>query len=127
MPLGYAGSDSAALTEEANALQHTRSWLTETVDVWRPHACPTCLPPEPEHAGVLCRRHLIVARSTASAELAGEEDELRGLGAGLGRLVSSMSQDGAPGTQEDDASWIEALGWLHGWDLPAALAARPKG
>ena len=118
--LGYAGSDSEALTREANTLRYTVQWCRETSPMWMDRVCPTCSGTNADPSS-LCRRHLLAAEPDAETT-ASVARRLRGLQAHLRRLVDSMTQDGEPATGEDDASWIETLGWFAGWEVPLQLA-----
>lgn len=63
--MGYANSNTEALTVEANGLAHTTAWCRETFPLWRGRVCPGCLPDAPEGAGdpaLLCRFHLAARR-----------------------------------------------------------------
>jgi hypothetical protein len=123
--LGYAGSDTAALTAEANTLEHTRAWCRQTADTWRDRACPECRPGPDAHLSgkaMLCRVHLL-AHPVEEADRHGTAARLRAIRARMLRLTESMTVDGAPAGPEEDASWIEALGFFAGWGPPLWLAA----
>lgn len=118
-PIGYAGFDSAPLTAEANRMHHIRKWLAETSAMWSARSCPRCsdITSSP---GVLCRSHLLeheVPSSSRDVTIA----HLDRLAPHLRKLLESMSDKGDPSTPDDDASWIEVLGWFHGWSFPLAL------
>ena len=129
MRLGYAASNSAALTDEANLYTWTRQWCVETVPIWRSLVCPVC-DAGPRRMGrmvdeprLLCRTHL---RGLGQLSAALREDvaaRLRELQQRMRRLNASMTQIGAPATPQDDASWVETLGFFAGWGLPLHLAA----
>lgn len=74
---------------------HTTAWCRETFPRWHDKVCPRCV-----------------------AAFEGAAD---GQAARLRRLASSMTKDGLPATPNDDASWVEALGWFAGWQVPLAL------
>lgn len=94
--------------------RHTWGYAVVEIELWQtgagirgghqpgPPARPT-VPhppaPRPRHRGVRLRRR----------------------GVRLRRLASSMTKDGLPATPNDDASWVEALGWFAGWQVPLAL------
>jgi len=72
---------------------------------------------------LLCRTHL---RRLGQLSAALREDvaaRLRELQQRMRRLNASMTQIGAPATPQDDASWVETLGFFAGWGLPLHLAA----
>jgi len=127
MRLGYAASNSAALADEANLLRWTREWCVETAPNWMPLVCPVCQAPPKlgrmvDEPGLLCRTHL---RDLGPLSAALREDvatRLRELQGKMHRLNASMTQFGAPATPQDDASWIETLGFFAGWGLPLHLA-----
>ena len=128
MRLGYAASNSAALTDEANLLTWTQRWCVETAPIWRPLACPMCeadtrqMGHPIDEPGLLCRTHLM-GLGRLSADLREEvEARLRQLQKRMHRLNSSMTQYGAPATPHDDASWVETLGFFAGWGLPLHIA-----
>jgi hypothetical protein len=122
--LGYAGSDTAALTEEANTFEYTRAWCRQTVATWRDRTCPECDPGtgRPQDTAALCRAHLLTRPidGPARREVAAR---LRGIRARMLRLTESMTDLGAAAGPEEDASWIEALGFFAGWGPPLWLAA----
>ena len=134
--VGYASSNSAALTDEANAAQHTRRWCAETAGQWRTRVCPDCrvrpgatagFIPDADAVLLLCRAHLLGRGRTDDALLAAVAQRLDEVRTRLGRLNASMTVDGAPATAADDASWIEALGFFAGWALPLHLAGERAG
>jgi hypothetical protein len=118
--VGYAGFRSEPLTEEANRFSYTRVWLTETIALWAPRRCPAC-PGGHNGTGQLCRAHLLECGFGPSGD-AETVVALTDINQRLHRLVDSMTEQGAASTPEDDASWIEALGWFHGWSFPNALS-----
>ncbi|MGN6445708.1 hypothetical protein [Amnibacterium sp.] len=124
--LGYAGSDSAALTSEANAMRYTRRWMRETRPLWKDLVCPQCAAParnaDSEGKGGLCRRHAVGLGHVDESVLRGSSFGLYVLPERLRRLIASMTEAGPASTPEEDASWVVALGWLAGWDLPLASA-----
>ncbi|MBT2594976.1 hypothetical protein [Arthrobacter sp. ISL-72] len=64
--MGYANSNTEALTAEANAMVHTTTWCLETVALWRDRVCPDCDPGTAEGTGdwvFLCCFHLAARRS----------------------------------------------------------------
>jgi hypothetical protein len=132
---GYAGVDLAAVTVEANALAFTTSWCQETQPVWGLRVCPAC---RHEHAGAaaaepvgrghvtpaqLCRRHLLVRAHVTPLEGRAVSQRLLDVQQRVVMLLQSMSAGAALPPPAVEASWIEALGWFAGWDLPLALAS----
>lgn len=135
LAVGYAGSDSDALTDEANQLEWTRGWLEETRGVWSASVCPACAGAGAEagtsadigaRAGtggtaLRCRNHLIAAGAEDDAAAAVLIERLRAVRRDILPLIESMTQAGQPSTPKMDASWVEALGWFHGWAFPLAV------
>jgi hypothetical protein len=128
MRLGYAASNSSALADEANLLTWTRRWCIDTAPIWRPMVCPRCQEApqkkgrEVDAAGLLCRPHLLSLgrlSPTLREEVAARLRELQGR---MRRLTASMTKYGAPATPQDDASWVETLGFFAGWGPPLHLA-----
>jgi len=132
---GYAGSDTATLTAEANRLEFTTRWLVESESAWRPRSCPLCVDPTraatatvPDSNGrselhLLCRPHLLERGHLTpddAAVLASGLGELRGR---VASLLESMTAEGGRSTPQEDASWIEAVSWFAGWEVPYALVA----
>ena len=132
---GYAGADTDVLTLEANARTFTTAWLKETQVIWCPSVCPACLSEaardhdttpigfSDQEIDTLCRRHLIAGdqvRNVDGQELAARLETLRRR---LLRLLESMTEGGAPSTMDDDAAWVETLGWFAGWGSPLTLIA----
>lgn len=91
---------------------------------WRSRTCPECDTgtDRPRDAAALCRAHLLARPidEPARHEVAAR---LRGIRARMLRLTDSMAVDGAPAGPEEDAPWIEALGFFAGWGPPLWLAA----
>jgi len=130
---GYGGLDLGRSTVEANAATWTARWCHETEPIWRPRACPECVDELPGDdargeatagagPGLLCRVHL-GARPLAPAEA-------RHVGAALDQthvsmigLLRTMTKNGPSATPEENASWIEALGWFASWSLPLKLTS----
>jgi hypothetical protein len=124
---GYAGSNSEALTAEANLLTHVRAWFTQTRPVWR--ICPACADKFPGADGItgqLCRGHILERGSLDDEQnrrLISDLTDTRQL---LLPLIDSMTQFGCPSTAAEDASWIQALGWFDGWAFPLFLSPLPQ-
>lgn len=124
--VSFAGSNSAALTAEANELRFTRQWLLETRAVWEPRQCPACvdLPTGAKGAAddrVWCLGHLTGPGAPTLVSATGLADYLAGLSMRLDALGRSMRQHAPAPTLEQNASWIEAMGWFAGWELPSWL------
>lgn len=108
---------------------YMKDWLHETRQVWLPRMCPDCraatFDPDqredpPAGAGVRCLTHLTQFAATEEpvTELIDYLDDVSGR---LHVLGKSMRQDAQPPSVEQDASWIETLGWFAGSDLPLQL------
>lgn len=127
--MGYANSNTEALTAEANGLVHTKAWCRETFKVWRARACPDCRLGRSRSSGgggdpvLLCRFHLAARRPLAAPLRHAVASRLLGIRERLRRLTDSMTDHGAPASLEDNASWVEALGFFAGWGLPLFLVA----
>lgn len=136
---GYGGFDMGRLTTEANAAIWTAQWCRETEPVWRERACARCTEEirpapsqsrqatvaftgEPGSVSRLCRLHLASQplRPVEAREIA---ETLTDAQARMLGLVRSMTMNGPTATAEQNASWVEALGWFAGWSLPLKLAA----
>lgn len=134
MATGYAGSRSADLAAEANQLMYTTAWCRETRPRWEAKVCRLCaqdLGGSPadavEHCTQLCRQHLAADDAVTLEGSQAVASELRDIAVRLRQLAQSMTKDGIPASAQDDSSWIEALGWFAGWNLPLALASPPSG
>ncbi|QCO96571.1 hypothetical protein FCN77_01085 [Arthrobacter sp. 24S4-2] len=124
--MGYANSNTEALTVEANGLAHTKAWCRETLPLWRSRTCPDCDPGTPEGAGdpvLLCRFHLAARRPLPERLRHAVASRLRAIRKRVRHLTESMTDYGAPVGAEENASWIEAIGSFAGWGLPLYLAA----
>jgi hypothetical protein len=124
--MGYANSNTEALTVEANGLAHTTAWCRETLPLWRDRACPDCEPGTAEGAGnpaLLCRFHLAARRPLPEQLRHAVASRLREIRGRMRHLTQSMTDYGAPVGSEENTSWIEALGFFAGWALPLYLAA----
>jgi hypothetical protein len=124
--MGYANSNTEALTVEANGLAHTTAWCRETLPLWRDRVCPGCDPDIPEGTGdpvLLCRFHLAARRPLSEQLHHAVAARLRGMRVRMRHLTESMTDYGAPVGNEENASWIEAIGFFAGWGLPLYLAA----
>ena len=123
--MGYANSNTEALTAEANTLIHTTTWCLETVGLWRDRVCPACDPVLPEGAGdpaLLCRFHLAERRPLPEQLRHAVASRLREIRGKLRHLTDSMTDYGAPVGAEENTSWVEAMGFFAGWGLPLYLA-----
>jgi hypothetical protein len=124
--MGYANSNTEALTVEANGLAHTTAWCRETLPLWRNRVCPGCDPDTPERAGhpvLLCRFHLAARRPLPEQLRHAVASRLREVRGRTRHLTESMTDYGAPVGSEENTSWIEAIGFFAGWGLPLYLAA----
>ena len=109
MRLGYGGSNSQNLTEEAKNLIFTTRWCHETAPLWTAGSCPRCPQPEGpdapggalggqdiDAAAMVCRNHLgasgLLSRDAAEHTAAG----LMGVRRQLLRLTRSMTDRGDP-------------------------------
>lgn len=128
VPIGYAGVAGVDLARDTNQLTHTKAWCRETWPTWQHAVCAQCAAAwsattqtEPTAAN-LCRLHLLdhPLTSEGAHSVAAELADIAGR---LGRLNRSMTHNGPPASKTDDASWVEALGWFAGWQVPLALAA----
>lgn len=122
----HAGFNPEKLTVEANGMMFTRAWFTATAHLWSARVCPVCAGTDATSTTAsLCRLHLLGephALSSASSTLM---DSLGQLRTRLLALTSSMTQNGEPATADVDASWVETLGWFHGWSFPVSLTPAP--
>lgn len=101
----------AELQGRANRRVTTRELLAESRPVWEPLSCRLCLGGE----GPLCRFHLLQRGSRPDPGVA---EYLAGLSRRLGALAESCTGPGLTVTAEEQASWVEALGWFGGWEYP---------
>jgi hypothetical protein len=127
--MGYANSNTEALTVEANGLAHTTAWCRETIPLWQDRVCPDCDPDTPEGAGdpeLLCRFHLTARRPLPEPLRYSVASRLREIRGRMRHLTESMTDYGAPVGHEENASWIEAVGFFAGWGLPLYLAGNPR-
>lgn len=127
--MGYANSNTEALTVEANGLAHTTAWCRETSPLWRDRVCPGCDPGAPAGAGepaLLCRFHLAARRPLPEQLRHAVASRLREVRGRMKHLTESMTDYGAPVGGEENASWIEAIGFFAGWGLPLYLAASAR-
>jgi hypothetical protein len=122
--MGYANSNTEALTAEANTLIHTTTWCLETVGLWRDRVCPDC-DPGVHGAGdpsLRCRFHLSQHRPLPEDLRQRVASRLREIRARMRHLTNSMTDYGASVGAAEDTSWIEAMGFFAGWGLPLYLA-----
>lgn len=122
----HAGLDLAELTVEANRMAYIAEWFTDTAPIWSRVVCGQCAADHGEAApegSIRCRRHLLAGEPPVPEESAALGSYLSGLQRDLSLLTTSMTQSGAPATPAVDASWVEALGWFHGWAFPLTLSS----
>lgn len=122
----HAGMDLAELTVEANRMAYIAEWFAETAPVWSRVVCDQCAADHGETApevSVRCRRHLLASESPEPGEIGRLAAHLSELQRDLSLLTRSMTQSGAPATPAIDASWVETLGWFHGWAFPLTLSS----
>jgi hypothetical protein len=122
----HAGMDLAELTVEANRMAYTAEWFAETAPVWSRVVCDQCAADRSDaasEASIRCRRHLLVGAPPERAEFTRLAAYLGRLQRDLSLLTASMTQSGAPATSTVDASWVETLGWFHGWAFPLTLSS----
>lgn len=127
--MGYGNSNTEALTVEANGLAHMTAWCRETQPIWRNRVCPACDPDTPAGAGdprLLCRCHLTARRPLPEPLRQAVASRLREIRGRMRPLTESMTDYGAPVGHEENASWIEAVGFFAGWGLPLYLAGSPR-
>jgi hypothetical protein len=120
---GFGGSDPRALTQEVNALAHTRGWLESAAPIWQAAICEHCVGPGARRARrpLTSRPHLI---KSDSADRTDVMDRLAELRARLDGLLRSMRAGAsAEATVSQRASWIEALAFFAGWPPPLVRMA----
>lgn len=123
--MGYANSNTEALTVEANTLVHTTTWCLETVGLWRDRVCPDCDPHVPEGSGdpvLLCCFHLASRRPVPEELRHAVASRLREIRSRMRHLTDSMTDHGLPAGAAENTSWIEAMGFFASWGLPLYLA-----
>lgn len=114
---GLASPSTAELrtAQRINARVRTDPLLAAGRPEWVRRACPCCI----GGAGPLCRRHLLATgdrRAPRQLPCQLAEIEQR-----LGLLVGSMAWQRRPVDSTVRVSWVEALGWLAGWEFPRAV------
>lgn len=127
--MGYANSNTEALTVEANGLAHTTAWCRETFPLWRDRTCPACDPDMQKGAGdpaLLCRFHLAARLPLPEPLRHAVASRLREVRGRMRKLTESMTDYGAQAGGKENASWIEAVGFFAGWGLPLCLAASAR-
>lgn len=112
---GFAGSNSAVLTAEANAANFTAAWLDRTEAQWRRRVCPACADHASGDVSRLCRPHLMEWDALDADQAARIAEHLSGLQRRVRRLASSMTAAGPASSAADAAGWVEALAWFTGW------------
>lgn len=122
----HAGMNLAELTLEANRMSFTAEWLSQTAPEWTRVVCAECARQQSEPAPeefITCRRHLLDVTPPQPMELEELQSYLRELLQRVHALTDSMTQSGAPATPRVDSSWVEALGWFHGWAFPLTMSS----
>ena len=129
--VGFAGSNAVTLAAEANELRYTVEWFQQTRDVWTHRVCPMCAlrlggtgsadVGGPED-GVLCLEHVCEAGGDVTTSIPALAEYLTELAVRVDALGNSMRQGATAPTPEENASWVEALGWFAGWVPPLSLA-----
>lgn len=71
----------------------------------------------------LCRRHLLENDDQDDPAIVVTSERLSVVGDRLRVLTESMTENGAPATPTVLASWVEAVGWFHGWAFPLLLTS----
>lgn len=118
----HAGFDPEKLTAEANRMTFTRDWFTETAPIWSTHLCPVCAGKKGNTmTTALCRLHLVAEPHALKDVRPALLEKLGQLRTQLLALTSSMTQKGEPASADMNTSWVEILGWFHGWSLPLSL------
>jgi hypothetical protein len=129
--VGFAGSNAVTLAAEANELRFTTEWFQQTRHVWTHRGCPTCALRLGRSGcpdvggledGVLCLEHVCESGGEAATSIPALAECLTELSVRVAALGNSMRQGATPPTPEENASWVEALGWFAGWDPPLSLA-----
>ncbi|MFC4242928.1 hypothetical protein ACFOYW_06060 [Gryllotalpicola reticulitermitis] len=108
----------------ANEFTLTRWWLDQTERNWRAHVCPICAKEDAAgHEQYLCRRHLAARLRQADCERRSIVGYLEGMREELVELTRTYLLCRTVADPDAAASTsFAALGWLHGWDFPLALA-----
>lgn len=122
----HAGMDLTELTLEANRMAYVADWFAETAGVWSRVVCGQCAADHSEaapEASIRCRRHLLAGVPPEAEEFKTLASYLGVLQHELSLLTTSMTQSGAPATPAVNASWVETLGWFHGWAFPLTLSS----
>jgi hypothetical protein len=112
----FARGDPAYAGRQArvNRRQRTTALLLALRERWEPRSCPVCLGGD----GPVCRPHLLSGAATVDLAL---PEVLSDLTTRLYAFGRSFAWRGRPASAEEQASWVEALGWFAGWDYPARV------
>lgn len=109
----------------ANEFTFTRWWLDQTERGWRARVCPICGGKDAlGDEQYLCRRHLARRLRQSDCERRDVVSYLEGIREELVELTrtyllcKTIADPDAAATTS-----FAALGWLHGWDFPLALAS----
>ena len=110
---------SSRIIDRVNRFERSRELLCASRSQWQEHCCPSC----GDGKGPVCRPHLL-ARS-ASMQWTELATILAPIHIRLGRYIDSMTWNGPKASDLERVSWIEALGWFAGWELPMRLCGAP--
>ncbi len=104
--------------ERINGRSLFRAALEDTSEVWAERACPACV----GGGGVPCRPHLIEGVLEPEPDL---PEHLEDLQRRLQGFIRSLTWHGPTASPDERVSWVEAIGWFAGWQVPRAALAAP--
>ncbi|MBO0686193.1 MAG: hypothetical protein J2P45_23845, partial [Candidatus Dormibacteraeota bacterium] len=110
----FVEDHAEAMAAEVNRLERTRALLSESRPLWMWSSCPRCLGGH----GPVCLRHLLSGQDPGQDPRDDRQrliEQVGDLDRRLRAFGRSMTWKGDPATPSEQASWIEALGWLAGW------------
>ncbi|MBO0685036.1 MAG: hypothetical protein J2P45_17940 [Candidatus Dormibacteraeota bacterium] len=113
----FVEDHAQAMTAEVNRLERTRELLSASRPIWMESSCPHCL----GGGGPVCLRHLLSGQDPGQdpgEDRQGLIEQVGDLDRRLRAFGKSMTWKGGPATHSEQASWIEALGWLADWRFP---------
>lgn len=118
----FARGDPAYAGRQArvNRRARTTALLLASRERWEPRSCPVCLGGD----GPVCRPHLLSGAATVDPAL---PEVLCDLATRLYSFGRSFTWRAPPATADEEASWVEALGWFAGWDYPARVTHTAGG